>query len=144
MPCAGQHLVLQGVHARRRFIDAADERDRTLQNRLQPLPILNPRLRIFVLDHQVRVGDVEIQQLARGQLMIQPVDRAVLQIRKRIVPGRARQFVFSEHGLLLPRVDLIGRVRRRLAIDPVAALACVCPPYPHAATPSASMTCPFT
>ena len=67
---------------------------------------------ILVLDDQVRVGDVELQQLARGELVIEPVDRAVLQVRERIVPGRARQLVLAEHRLLLPRVELIGRVRR--------------------------------
>ena len=69
-----------------------------------------------------RVGDVERQQLARRELMIQPVDGAVLQIRQRIVTRRAGQLVLGKHRLLLPGVDLIGGVRRRLAVDPIAAL----------------------
>ena len=100
----------------------AHERDRALENRLQPRAILNARLRVLVLDDQVRVGHVERQQLARRQLVIQPVHRAVLQIRQRIVLGRARQLVLAEHDLLLPRVELIGRIGRRLAVLPVAAL----------------------
>ena len=66
--------------------------------------------------------DVELQELARGELVIEPVDRAVLQVSERIVLRRAGQLVLAEHGLLLPGVDLIGRVRRRLAVLPVAAL----------------------
>ena len=52
-----------------------------------------------------------VQQLARRELVIEPVDGAVLQVRERIVPRRARQLVLAEHDLLLPRVELIGRVR---------------------------------
>ena len=37
---------------------------------------------------EVRVGDVERQQLTRGELMIQPVNGAVLQIGQRIVSCR--------------------------------------------------------
>ncbi len=92
----GQHFVLQRVHAGRRFVDAADERDRALQDRLQPLLVLDARLRVFVFDDEVRVGDVELQQLARRELMIEPVDRAILQIRQRIVLRRAGQFVLAQ------------------------------------------------
>ena len=107
---APQHLVLQRKHAGRRLVDLPHEGDRSLQDRLQPLAILNARRRVLVLDDQMRVGDVERQQLARGELMIEPVDRPVLQIGERIVPRRARQLVLAEHDLLLPRVQLIGRV----------------------------------
>ena len=69
-----------------------------------------PRLRVLVLDDERGVGDVERQQLARGQLMIEPVDGPVLQIRQRIVARRARQLVLAEHGLLLPGVGLVGGI----------------------------------
>ena len=71
---------------------------------------------------QVRVGHVELQQLARGELMVEPVDGAVLQVAQRIVPGRAGQLVLAQDDLLLPGVDLIGGLGRRLAVLPVAAL----------------------
>src|SRR5687767_885507 len=64
-----QHLVLQGVHGRRGLVDAADEGQRTLKDRLEPLAILDARLRIFVLDDEWRAGDVEIEQLPRGELV---------------------------------------------------------------------------
>ena len=50
-----------------------------------------------MLDDEVRVGHVQLQQLARGELVIEPVDRAVLQVGERIVPRRARQLVLAEH-----------------------------------------------
>src|SRR5437868_7286670 len=74
----GQDFVLQGEHATGGFVDLAREGDGALQNRLQSLFILNARRRVFVLDDQVRVGDIERQQFARRQLMIEPVDGAVL------------------------------------------------------------------
>ena len=52
--------------------------------------------------------DVEIQELAGGELMIEPVHGAILQIGERIVACGARQLVFGENGLLLPRMDLVG------------------------------------
>ena len=130
MPCAGQHLVLQCVHARRGLVDVPHERQRSLQDRLQLRSILNPRRRVFVLDDEMRVGNVERQQLSRGKLMIEPVNAAVLQIRQRIVSRGAWQFVLGQHDLFLPRVHLIGGPVRRLAIDPVTAphrLAAVAP-----------------
>ena len=66
-----------------------------------------------------------------ASLVIEPVDRAVLQVRERIVAGGAGKFVLAQHRLLLPGVGEIGRVRRHLAVDPVAALhglAAVPPP----------------
>src|ERR1051325_5136519 len=60
-----EHLVLQREHAARCFVDVSHKCQRALQNRLEPLAILDARLRIFVLDHQMRVGHVERQQLAR-------------------------------------------------------------------------------
>ena len=47
VPCIGmsrlEHFVLQRKHAGRGLVDAADEGDRALQDRLQPLTILNAR-----------------------------------------------------------------------------------------------------
>src|SRR5687768_15179352 len=73
-----QHLVLQRVHARRGFVDAPHERDRPLQDRLQSLAILDARGGVLVLDDEMRGGDVERQQLTRGELMIEPVHSPVL------------------------------------------------------------------
>ena len=47
----------------------------------------------------MRVGDVELQQLARGELMIEPVDGPVLQVGERIVARGAGQLVLGEHHL---------------------------------------------
>ena len=59
-----EHFVLQREHARCRLVDAADERDRALQDRLEALPVLDAR-RGIVLDDQVRIRDVELQQFRR-------------------------------------------------------------------------------
>jgi hypothetical protein len=75
-----------------------------------------------VLDDEVRVRHVERQQLAGGELVVEPVDRAVLQVGERVVLRGARELVLAQDDLLLPRVALVGRVRRRLAVLPVAAL----------------------
>ncbi len=121
MPCAVS-TSCERVHAAGRFVDAADEGDRSLQDRLQRGLVLDAGLRVLVLDHEVGLGDVERQQLAGGQLVIQPVDAAVLQVGQRIVPRRPGQLVLGEHDLLLPGVEMIRGVGRRLAVDPVAAL----------------------
>ena len=75
-----------------------------------------------MLDDQRRRGRVEVEQLARRELVIEPIDGAVLQVGERIVAGGAGKLVLAQHRLLLPRVGQIGRVRRHLAVDPVAAL----------------------
>src|SRR5882724_7737061 len=62
-----QHLVLQGEHAGRGLVDLPGERDRALQDGGQAGLVLDARLRILVLHHQVGVGHVEAQQLARRQ-----------------------------------------------------------------------------
>src|SRR6188768_1580760 len=67
-----QHLM-QRVHAGGGFVDVADERDRPLQDRLEPLLILDARFRILVFDDEVGVGDIEFQQLARRELVIEPI-----------------------------------------------------------------------
>ena len=87
---------------------------KTADGRPISLSILNPRRRIFVFHDQVRVRRVERQQLASGQLMIEPVDGAVLQVRERIVARRAGQLVLAQHDLLLPGVHVIRRIRGRL------------------------------
>ena len=105
----GEYFVLQRVHAGGCFVDVPHERERTLQNRLQPLSILDPCRRILVLDHEVSAGDVERQQFTGGELVIEPVDAAVLKIRERIVSRRARQLMLCEDDLLLPGIQLIRR-----------------------------------
>ena len=70
--------MLQREHRGRGLIDPPDELDRTLQDRLQPLTVLDARLRILVFDDERRVRDVELQQFARRELVIEPVDRTVL------------------------------------------------------------------
>ena len=42
-----------------------------------------------MLEHQAGRGGVDIQELTGGELVVQPVDAAVLQIRQRIVAGGA-------------------------------------------------------
>ena len=51
--------------------------------------------------------DVEIEQLARGELVIEPVHGPMLQVGQRIVLRRARQFVPGNRRLLLPRLALV-------------------------------------
>jgi hypothetical protein len=111
----GKHLVLQRGHACGGAIDVADERDRRLQDRLQPLAILDARVRVFVLDDERCVCDLEREQLARRELIIEPVDDAVLQVGERIVPGRARELVLGEDRLFLPRMDLIASIASPLS-----------------------------
>ena len=105
-----QYFVLQRVHTRSSLINPARESDRALQNRFELLFVLNARLRVFVLNNQEGLRRVEREQLARGQLMVEPINRAVLQVSQRVVFRRARQFVLAQHDLLLPRVELISRI----------------------------------
>ena len=114
-----EDLMLQRVHRRRRLIDPAHERDRSLKDGRDPLAILDPRLRVLVLDDKRRFLDIERQQLAGGELMIEPVDRPILEIGERVVSCGARQLVFRKHHLLLPRVELIGGVCGGPAVFPV-------------------------
>src|SRR5437762_1549152 len=65
---------------------------------------------------------VDAQQLTRGELMIHPIHRSILQIRKRIIARSARQLVLTKHGFLLPGVLLLGRIGARGVPVPVAAL----------------------
>src|SRR5258708_17915913 len=76
-----QHLVLQREHARGRFVDAADEGDRSLEDRFDALAILDARLRVLMLHDEVRVGHVELQQIPLRELMYDPVDGPALEAR---------------------------------------------------------------
>ena len=114
-----QHLVLQRVHAARR------PRRCAARTRASPAGSASAardpgcaRPGYSCSTTRWVFGDVERQQLARGELVIEPVHRPVLQIRQRIVTRGAGQLVLAEHGLLLPRVDLIGGAWRRLAVAP--------------------------
>jgi hypothetical protein len=98
------------------------EVDRAGQDRLEQLLVLHPRRGVLVLDDERHGGDVDVEQLARGELVVQPVHGAVLQVGERVVPGRAGQLVLAQHGLLLPRVGEVRRVARDLLAVPVAAL----------------------
>jgi len=44
---------------------------------------LHASLRIFRVDDEERLRGVDAQQFARGKLMIEPIDAAVLQVSKR-------------------------------------------------------------
>ena len=68
------------------------------------------------------VVDVETQQLSRRQLMIEPVDGAILQVGQRVVSRSAGQLVSTEDRLFFPGVELLRRILRWLAVCPVAAL----------------------
>src|SRR5438046_3086554 len=59
----------------------------------------------------MRLRDLEVEKLPSCKLMVQPVDRAVLQISQRIVSRRTRKFVFGEYRLLQPGAGLMGRIR---------------------------------
>src|SRR5438477_910594 len=84
-PLRLQHLVLKGIHAGGSFVDTPDERDRALKDRLQALAILDTGFGVFVFDHQVRVGDVQLQQLARRELVIESIDGPILQVGQWVV-----------------------------------------------------------
>jgi hypothetical protein len=43
-----QHLVLEGVHARGGFVDASDERDRSLEDWFETFAVLDAGFRILV------------------------------------------------------------------------------------------------
>jgi peroxiredoxin len=85
-----QHVVLQGIHRGGRLIDGAHKCQRARQDGGQQRAILQPRLGILVLQHQNRFGGIDGQQLSCGELMVEPVDTAILQIGERVVPCRAR------------------------------------------------------
>src|SRR5262245_52767775 len=113
--------MLQRVHACGGFIDPACECDGSLQDGFQAFAILNTCRRVLVLDDQVGIRRIQWQEFARGKLVIKPIDRPILQICQRIMAGCSRQFVFAKHDLLLPRIELVVRVLRGFAADPVAA-----------------------
>src|SRR5258708_26490798 len=96
---AGQNLVLQGVQASRRLVDLPRERDGSGQDREQPLLVLDAGLRVLVLHHQVRPGDIQREQLAGGELVVQPVHGAVLEVSQRVVAPGAGEVVLAEYRL---------------------------------------------
>ena len=111
---------------------------------LEPLFVLDARARVLVLDDEVRLGRIERQQLASRELVIEPVDRAVLQVGERIVLGGAGQLVLAEHGLLLPGVDLIGRVFGKACRSSSRRAPWSVRRSPRPTTPLVSMTWPLT
>ena len=68
-----EHFVLQGVHGRRRLIDRARESERPGQDRREPILVLDASLGVFVLDHEEGLLRLDLEQLARRQLVVQPV-----------------------------------------------------------------------
>src|SRR6187549_1774398 len=114
--------MVKRVHAPRGLVDPAGERDRALEDGLQELLVLNAGSRVLVLDDQRRIRDVEIEEFPRGQLMVQPIDRPVLQVAKWIVLRSPRELVLGDGGLLLPGIGVVSGVRRRLPVLPIAAL----------------------
>ena len=66
---------------------------RAVEDRGEASLVLDSSSWIFVLDDQIRVRRVDGQQLARGELMIEPIDSAILQISQRIVTRGAGQLV---------------------------------------------------
>ena len=78
MFCAPREQPACRIHARRGFVDATNEGDRALEDWLQPFAILDARRGVLVLDDEMGVGDVERQQPACGELVIEPVHGAVL------------------------------------------------------------------
>ena len=89
---------MKRVHASGRFVDLTREGDRALEDRLQALFVLDASPGILVLNHQRGIGNVELEEFARGELMIEPVDSTVLQVSERIVLGRTGEFMLAEHG----------------------------------------------
>src|SRR4029453_11869435 len=71
----GEDVVLEREHAGRGLVDLARERDRAGEDRRELLLVLDAGLRVLVLDHEVRVRDVERQQLAGRGLVVEPVHR---------------------------------------------------------------------
>ncbi len=103
--------MLEGVHARRGFVDLPREGDGALEDRGEALAVLDPGLRVLVLDDERRLVDVERKEFASGELVVEPVDRAILEVCERIVPRRSGQLVLAQNDLLLPGVQLVRRVR---------------------------------
>src|SRR5262245_53857613 len=73
-----EYLILERIHTRSSLIDATCKGDRSLKNGFQPFAILNTRARIFVLDDEVCVCDIQRQQFTCGELVIEPVHGTVL------------------------------------------------------------------
>ena len=84
-PLRSQHLMLEGIHRRRRLVDRAREGERCGEDRRQARLVLCARRRILVLDDQESLLRIDAQQLAGRQLVVEPVDGSILQIGQRIM-----------------------------------------------------------
>src|SRR6185295_4189336 len=74
-PLRWQHLGVERVHAGRGLVDLAGKGDRALEDGLEAHLVLDASASVLLLDHQRRVGHVQLQQLARRELVVEPVDR---------------------------------------------------------------------
>src|SRR3977135_2895498 len=97
--------------------------------------VLSASLGIFMFHDQEGLLRLDAKQLTRGELMIEPIDRSILQIREWIMARSARQLVFAKHGLLLPGVLLFGRIGARPVPMPVPALHRLATATPGRAAP---------
>ena len=116
------HLGLKGVHAGRRFVDLTGERDRPCEDRGELVALLYPRGRVLMLDDEGAASHVEFEELAGRKLVVEPVDAAILQVGQGIMPRRAGQLMLTDRDLLLPSVEVIDGIGRRLAANAVAPL----------------------
>ena len=73
-----QYFVLQCKHAGCRLVDLTGESERAGQNRLELLLVLSARGAVFVLHNQRGSLEIELQQLAGGQLVVKPVHCTIL------------------------------------------------------------------
>jgi len=79
---------------------------------------------------------LDAKQLTRGELMIEPIEPSILQIREWIMARSARQLVSQTRSAssrrLLPAGSVLGRL-------PCPVPGCIVwPPYPHAEMPRES------
>src|SRR5258708_40136511 len=78
---------------------------------------------------------LDAEQLPCGELMVQPVDRSILQIRERIMARSAGQLVLAKDSLLFPGIALLGRIGARPVPMPVPALHRLATVAPHRDAP---------
>src|SRR5262249_17609225 len=105
------------------------------QNRRESCLVLDASLGVFVFHDEEGLLRLDAEQLTCGKLMIQPVHRAILQVRERIVARSARQLVLTEDRLLLPGILLFGVIDARALPVPVAALHRLATVAPRRDTP---------
>ena len=67
--------MLQREQARGGFIDVPHERQRSAEDRRQPIAILDARFRVLVLHDEVGIGDIEREELTRRKLVVEPIDQ---------------------------------------------------------------------